>query len=1343
MNAKILLATKLFIIVTLSHVSASDFSFIKKIETGAYNSALLQDSDDFIWIGTTKGLVKFDGYEQVVFKKSGKNSPSANQISSVFEDSRGLIWFSLHSNGVNCYDKKTGLFANYTHDPTKKSSLSSNNNTWSNKLFAEDSKGTLWYGSADGLNYYNHETDTFSSYTLKGISDTLKIWSIYTDQSDKIWIGTDQHGLIVLDPQTGDYQLYSNDPGDPKSLGSGRVYCVIQDKEGLYWVGTSEGGLCLFNKSDSSFTRFTHDKSDPYSFANNCIYEIHEDQSGLLWTCGYYSHPSGVEVFDKKQQKVIQHLTSNSKVPDSISGDVIMSIHRDNSGGMWLVENMGSINYYNPAALPIRNYTKGTTKADLTSNSIMSIFEDSQNNIWFSFVGGVNCLNIKTGEITFYGKTPQSKLLSDYIFSVLEDRGDRLWFATDDGALNIFNKDEGHVMQRYQNPQIKQVARALTESKVTPGVFWYGTEGSGFVKFDSNTGEFTNYMFDSRYKADFTADNIQYLKQDVNNQEIIWICSKGDGLGEFNQTADTVTFFSHDSLNELSISSNSIGDIHVAKNGRYWVTTDDAGLNEFFPETGTFTRYGKEAGFTATQALNTILEDENGFLWIGSDIGIIKFDTEKEKVVRLYTSSDGLVSESFPLLASAGFKSSDGTMWFSGTKGVSSFKPEEFNDISYAPKLHFTMIKKGLSEWEAASATEKVSLISIDWEENFFEFEVSSLNYISPTNSYYKYKLDGWDDEWIEAKKKRYGRYSRLPGGEYTLRVVSTNSDGTWNNNNESHLKVVVSCPFWQTNWFYWACGAFITFTICLIAAYIRKLNKEVRERKVAEAALQDHRKNLQITLNSIADAVISTNKQGLVVQMNPVAEKLTGWTLEYALMENIDTVFKTVEKNNTPPLTFNKVISGEYDISGEFDAQLISRRELQYEIHHSTSIIKDSDNNIAGMVVVFRDMTEHNAITERLKDSQRMDSIGQLAGGIAHDFNNMLQGILGYSDMLVRKITDNEKHKRYADQIYKTAERASDLTGKLLSFSRRGKEVTAPIDLHHEILEAGLILERSIDKRISIKYDLNAVNDHIVGDPTELHNAILNISINARDAMPDGGTLTFDTENVIIDNETLKQFGLPCDKHNFIRISISDTGIGMSEHITNKIFEPFFTTKEVGEGTGLGLSAVYGTLKDHHGEIIVESEEGHGTTFHLYLPIQEQEVRPVFEKNIERVTKPLNILVIDDEKVVRDYLSDLLTEMGHSVVQASDGEKGMEKFRLSKDQLELVIVDMVMPHITGAECFKQISSIAPDMDVIMCSGYTRTPGVEKLLSQGLNAFIRKPFSRKEITETIQSVCGL
>lgn len=1010
---------------------------------------------------------------------------------------------------------------------------------------------------------------------------------------------------------------------------------------------------------------------------------------------------------------------------------------------MWLVENMGGINYYNPAALPIKNYIKGTSKGDLSSNSILSFFEDSQGKIWLSFVGGVNCLDRKTGKVTFYGKNIQSNLFSDYIFSVLEDSTGRLWFATDDGALNIFDQNAGRVIKRYENRKIKQVARALTECKITPGIFWYGTEGSGLIKFNSVTGRFTNYMFDPKHKADFTADNIQYLKQDSNNQKIIWICSKGDGLGRFDQSTDTVTFFRHDPQNDSSISSNSIGDIHIDTRGKYWVSTDDQGLNEFNPSTGTFIRHGKEAGFTATQALNTILEDKHGFLWIGTDIGIIKFDTTNKKVVRLYSSSDGLISESFPLLASAGFKSSDGTMWFSGTKGVSSFKPEEFIEKPYVPKLHFTTIKKGLSDWKAASATEKISQINVDWKENFFEFEVASLNYTSPTNSYYKYKLEGWDHEWIEAKKKRYGRYSRLPGGDYTLRVASTSSDGTWNNNNEARLKVVVSCPFWQANWFYWACGILTTFIAFLIAAYIQKLNKEVRERKLAEVALQDNQKNLQITLDSIADAVIATDEQGFVVQMNPVAEKLTGWSIEYALMEKIDTVFKTVEKDDKPALTFKSVISGKYDISGEFDAQLVSRRNIKYEIHQRASIIKDSDERIAGMVVVFRDMTERNAITERLKDSQRMDSIGQLAGGIAHDFNNMLQGILGYSDMLAAKITDNEKHKRYADKIYKTAERASDLTSKLLSFSRRGKEVTAPIDLHHEILEAGLILERSIDKRISIKYDLNAVNDHIVGDPTELHNAILNISINARDAMPEGGVLTFETENVIIDNETLNQFNLPCGNHNFIRISISDTGIGMSEHIKSKIFEPFFTTKEVGEGTGLGLSAVYGTLKDHNGEIIVESKEGRGTTFHLYLPNHEQERKPLFVKSIETPTKHLNILVIDDEQVVREYLRDLLTEMGHSVVLAADGEDGLEKFRVPEQEFDLVIVDMVMPHLTGAECFEQIHLLSPNTNVIMCSGYTRTPGVEKLLSQGLRSFIRKPFSRKEITEAIRSICDL
>ena len=1207
------LSTKLcclIFIISLNNLFASDirsfYEFDNIFDSVAYNSSLIQDRDGFVWLGTTNGLIKFNGYDKITYKESSDNSPAGNQISSVFEDSTGLIWFSVIGFGVNSYNKQNGQFRHFLHNPQIADSLSSNKNLWSNKLFTEDNDGIVWYGSANGLNYFNPKMNTFKKYTIKDIDFDYSIWCVYADRKGLIWIGTDHNGLLLLDPKTNELKHFVNDVNDPYTIGRGRVYSVLLDRNDKVWVGTSEGGLNLLNQSDDTFTRFTHNSSEPDSLANNNIYSIYEDEMGLLWTCGYYTHPSGIEVFDTSKQKVVKHITSDDTVNNSFSSNIIMGFCSDNLGGVWVIENLGDVRHFNPNKLPIINYIKGHSDQNLNCNFIVSIYEDKSGYIWFSSAGGVIRLERKSGEMNIYNKSSplDCGLDSSFISTVLQDTTDRLWLTSGEGILNLFDPVNGKVIKQYQNEQIKQVARCFSESNTAPGVFWYGTEGDGLVKFDSHSGLFTNYKYHPNYKDSFTIDQIHYLLID---QHIIWLCSTGAGLGKYNELDDSIDFYRHDPQNNQSISSDSIGGILRASDDRYWVSTDNAGLNEFFPETGTFTQFGLADGFT-TMTLNSIVEDDHGFLWISSDLGLFKFDPQIGKVIRLFTSGDGLVSDTFSIMPSSAFKSKDGFLWFAGNVGVSCFNPADFDDVSVSPLVHLTSIKAGHHQLGDNIAIENIDTIELNWRENFFDFEFASLNYISQTNREYKYFLEGWDDEWFLAKKKRFGRYTHLPGGEYTLRIMGSNSDGSWNIYGVKKLRVLVQYPFWKTWWFYTCCIILSLLVIILFVIYILKLNNQVSERKLAEDALRTSELNLQFTLNSIGDAVISTDKYGTIIQMNPVAEEFTGCTIIKAKSCKIDFLFNSCRgvgdgESDEYPI-FERVIAHENSTSRSLDMCLVAKKGIPSQINAHGSVIKNTEGDVTGIVVVFRDMTEINALNEKIKDTQRMDAIGQLAGGIAHDFNNMLCGIIGYSELLESKLSINTKLKQYSHQILTTAESAAELTGKLLSFSRRGKAIDVPLNLHHEITETVLLLQRSINKTIEVKYELNASNDNLIGDPTELKNVILNISVNARDAMPNGGTLTFKTDIVFVGYEMRTTLDLPIGPNNYIRLCINDTGEGMAQDIQQKIFEPYFTTKEVGEGTGLGLSAVYGTVKDHNGAVIVESTLGLGTTFIVYLPV-------------------------------------------------------------------------------------------------------------------------------------------
>ncbi len=420
---------------------------------------------------------------------------------------------------------------------------------------------------------------------------------------------------------------------------------------------------------------------------------------------------------------------------------------------------------------------------------------------------------------------------------------------------------------------------------------------------------------------------------------------------------------------------------------------------------------------------------------------------------------------------------------------------------------------------------------------------------------------------------------------------------------------------------------------------------------------------------------------------------------------------------------------------------------ELEYRITHKDGSIRHiyergrvvpaSGKDDVFLDGVMIDMSEKVAIAGQLRHAQKMDSLGQLAGGVAHDFNNMLGGVLGYAELLTHKLEGQPDLRHFALQICRAAERSAELIAKLLAFSRKGEAKKDPLGLHDVINEALAILERSIDKRIRIETKFMAYLTTIVGDASQLQNAILNLGVNARDAMPDGGLISIKTENVNLGPRYCKRSPFKLIPGSYVCVTVQDTGTGIPPELINKIFEPFFTTKEEGKGTGLGLAAIYGTVVDHKGAITVYSECGKGTAFHLYLPVEG-----VYEQSdtaVEVVTSGRRgcVLLVDDEDIVREMGQEMLSDAGHEVLVAGDGIDAVESYRKNSDRIDVVILDVVMPRMNGEDCFHQLRQINPSVRVIMASGFTGNVVINKLLDEGVCAFIKKPFRQGELLQTL------
>ncbi|MBD3391581.1 MAG: response regulator, partial [Chitinivibrionales bacterium] len=388
----------------------------------------------------------------------------------------------------------------------------------------------------------------------------------------------------------------------------------------------------------------------------------------------------------------------------------------------------------------------------------------------------------------------------------------------------------------------------------------------------------------------------------------------------------------------------------------------------------------------------------------------------------------------------------------------------------------------------------------------------------------------------------------------------------------------------------------------------------------------------------------------------------------------------------------------------------------------------------------------EHRSLQEQLNQAHKMEAIGRLAGGVAHDFNNMLSGIMGYAEVIKRRNRDDQGQPgdpeldRHIDVIIKAPERAGDLTEKLLAFSRQGKYQVVPVNIHDTIAEVKGLLEHTMDRRIEIHEDLRAEPPVVMGDPTQLQNVVLNLAMNARDAMPDGGALAFTTDIRDVDVEFADSLVFRMMPGRYLVLSVSDTGVGMDEQTRRRVFEPFFTTKGIGEGVGLGLSSVYGTVKGHHGAILVDSAVGKGTTCNVYLPAHEEGKAP-HETGVHEIPKGSGtILVVDDEEMVRTILTQLLRELGYAVATCGNGGEAIEYYRRHGTNVDLVILDMNMPVMSGAECLAELRKLNPGVKVIIATGYSFQSKTQKILATGVSGFVKKPFKLADLSDEIKRV---
>ena len=514
---------------------------------------------------------------------------------------------------------------------------------------------------------------------------------------------------------------------------------------------------------------------------------------------------------------------------------------------------------------------------------------------------------------------------------------------------------------------------------------------------------------------------------------------------------------------------------------------------------------------------------------------------------------------------------------------------------------------------------------------------------------------------------------------------------------------------------------------VVLVAGMVFLAVSDVRRERAEAKALR-----LATAVEQSAEAIAITDPRGNVTYVNPAFERAT---LRKAAEALNHPVRELLGDEAAVPL---EGAGDAFGTTGSWKKRISLARGdgSTVELDLTVSPVRGPDGNIANFTYVGRDVTQESALEEQLRQSQKLEAIGMLAGGVAHDFNNILTGILGYANMLEPDAPDGSTMQEGLRVIQQAAERAAELSKQLLSFARRGKRESTPVDLNTTVLEVVSLLTRTINKNITVTEQFNAGQATVLGDAGQLQQVVLNLAINARDAMPDGGTLTFRTWRRQFTAEQLVAHpgAVP---GTFVALSVSDTGKGIEKKNLRRIFEPFFTTKDPGKGTGMGLAMVYGIVKAHQGFIDVQSELGKGTTFTVYIPATDTPPVPVCARR--RVAAgQATVLVVDDEEVVRKLASEMLRRAGYKVATAASADEATAWYADHWRDTDLVIVDMVMPGKDGAECFEALKAVNPNVRAILTTGYGLDGHAQDTLDAGMVGYLQKPYHSEDLVNAVE-----
>ncbi len=719
-----------------------------------------------------------------------------------------------------------------------------------------------------------------------------------------------------------------------------------------------------------------------------------------------------------------------------------------------------------------------------------------------------------------------------------------------------------------------------------------------------------------------------------------------------------------------------------------------------------------------------ILRDNDGNIWLGTEQGVYKLDRFLQSVH--FDIRHGLAG--MECNRDALYQDSWGRILIGTSDGLSLYQ-SVYDVPAPAPLIRLTHLNNSKLTYRT---TEK---------SNGLVFTFDCISFKDERNISLKYRLKGFED-WRYVPKLFTNQlsYLNLPSGAYQLQVQGRNVEGTWSEIISSPT-IRIPVPLWR-RWYFvlMAIVMLVLFFYFLVYTHQKVQINNLLEKEIVQrtkALQKSEKKYRQLFMDSL-DGIFITTPEGRFIDVNPAGVRLFGYDSKEELMA-VD-IPSTLYLKPEDRERFKKEITEKGHVQ---NLELNFRRKdgkIITAVLSSTCEYDDKGNVVAYRGYI-RDITRWKEMEQQLAHSQRMESLGLLAGGIAHDFNNILAGILGYASLLKMKLSPHDKLYRFAEIIEKSAQRAAELTNQLLIFSRKGQSKLVEVNLPEVISESLKIIKPTFPKGIELKIEVDENIPPIIADPMQLQQIIINLAVNARDAIPEGeGTITIVARQVEITN--LQNFNTPDAKRGrYLCLCISDTGTGIPDEIKQKIFEPFFSTKPKGKGTGMGLAMVYGAVRNFGGFIQVNSQLNKGTTFEIYLPVKASQSTKKSSRDEQLHLKGNEkILVVDDEEMVRNFCQISLSAYGYTVYTAENGQKALEMLRQKDQNFDLIILDMIMPVMGGFQTYQAIRKMNGKIKILISSGFSDSDKIALIKKDDRVDILFKPYKAEELAKKVRQI---